>query len=853
MQPYRKPRSRVGRTEDGYSTNLATVVVCLFITVLFASIVTIVILVVPSYYTDPYVTVHHTHGILDDDDHHHHHYIARDAPPPAGMRAVDMGGDHYEVLVRMPYPRGVDEQLLDPKAQKCGNYSLYTCGKWQGGITPSGKTFVDRAFDAAGHSALQRLEVVMQVESMQYDADGTRDERSLGAGGAYHDLTLSCIASAAYPDEQSDIDYAHATLREFQPPGEVAEGTSQTALGGYALATAIVYGDQPGVSMSFAMNPRNTTETIVEWALSSQTPAMLLIDDAARASLLQSSCAMLISVELFPWNLWNNGGECVAALESIISSLIAESQRAQKDSEAMTWDYISHRMEADIHTPGEWANLVGGAFANGYDMGLQAAMHTFEQVMEDEGMAMPVVTEFRQWTRYPSLLQFIGRMAARPEFVHFVRAMFVANNYNYESAILHGNTLTARSLTRGTHGLGAQPNMAMYRFAKPHLLKKQVPAHHLAARTAVREQSEQLLGDDPLAMSALIRSDLWRRCAWLNMEYMPAEIDNAVARSAITGSAKARVHELVDWIVLAIAEDVEASARLSDESKGFVLEKLSHIRARVAVPWDWDGEPPKSVPYQVDAGAPFVRNARGMRKRDMFQSIVEGARNHGRAPTERPSLSHTFDMRTSEINAYYDPTSNQIFFLAGILQPPFFSMHYSDATQLATLGAIIGHELGHAFDSMGKNFKSDGSLGAALDAGLEQNYAEAEECFVEQYSKYPTPNGNRVDGRQTLGENMADVMGLRFAYRALWNLNNGRVPADEKQEFVEAYAQMWCSAAGRKEEADRAQYDVHAPGAARIQGALRNLVDPEGKHVLSQVYECATGTDMHPETLCSVW
>ena len=400
--------------------------------------------------------------------------------------------------------------------------------------------------------------------------------------------------------------------------------------------------------------------------------------------------------------------------------------------------------------------------------------------------------------------------------------------------------------------------MRIWRFTPRRAVTPNLPVHppKLKQAQAKMEVREHLLGDDPLEMSELVRSDLWRRCTYLSMQYMPAVVDNSFARSVVTPDVREQVHTLTNKIIGAMAEDVMASKVLSRKGKEAIVTKLRSIRARVGMPWDLHGDeagPPPSLPYNVDPKAPLVRNAREARRRNVLQGMVEGMRSHGRAPTERPKLSHMFDMPTSSVNAYYDPSSNQIFFLAGILTPPFFSPKYSAATQFAALGAVIGHELAHAFDNMGRRFTQDGSVGNFLPKDVLDRYTKAEECFVGQYSKVPTPLGNKVDGTQTLGENMADVMGLRAAYRALWNEFDGKVPIEETRDFVEVYAQLWCSAANKRLEAARAESDPHAPAPARINGALRNLVDPAGEHILGKVYDCQTGTGMHPKTLCSVW
>ena len=861
----RPPKTPFGDlTEDPswLETSRPAFLVCIFFTLLFFFFFLVIFLFVPVLHTDPYVEVADAPALLDDDDHHEESMMARSEPSTVGLRQVVLPSQKNEWVLRMPYPRGVDSEIMDENQPACANFSLFTCGKWKG----HGESWVDRSFGSAQRDAHRRLEMVLGLESSQYSSErSVRDERSIGGGGAFHDAVFSCVGSALYPNESSDLNYAHATLKLFEPSPKEAEGKDASFLGGYATGVAIVYGDKPGLGVDMTMNPLDTRESLVEFGISQQVMSFFLLTQPQIDHLLDAACRTLMAVEMFPWDRWSTQLECARDFRGLVSALITQTQQADRTSPAMNTDYIFHRMKDDIYSSDDWRELVGESFMLGLEAGMKKGMETFGPVLEQEGLAMPDLGQLRKWSRYLSLVQWIASTSGQPSWVPFVRAMFVMGNYQYESSILTSDnigSIVSRDTHVRSHGLPLHTlsdelngaDMRMWRISRAHPTRLPHP-NHLKKKEQQKVARQSMLGDDPLTLSALQRSDLWRRCAWLSMEYFPAEVDNSVARMAVKPDARARVHQITDMIVQAMSEDIRASEVISDEGKAAILNKLSHVRARVAVPWDLDGEPPLSVPYDVDASGSFVRNMRQARARNTIQGLIEGVRSHGRAPTERPNLSHTFQMPTSAVNAYYDPTSNQIFFMVGILTPPFFSLDYGDATQLATLGAIIGHELSHAFDSMGKMFTAEGNLGSFLPKEVQQHWADAEHCFVEQYSDVKTPLGNHVNGEQTLGENMADVMGLRAAYRALFDLHKGEgdVPKEVKKEFVEAYAQMWCSAVDKNMEAERSRTDVHAPGAARIQGALRNLVDPNGKHVLEQIYGCATGDAMHPEEICSVW
>lgn len=860
----------ISESQDWLESSRPAFAFCLFLFFLFFCFFLIFFFFVPIFHTDGYVHVQDPLGILqeDDDDSGMSARIVEEEPSTVGMRQVVLPGEKKEWVLRMPYPRGVDEEIMDRKHEQCANYSLFACGKWKG----HGKDWIDRSFGSAVRDSQRRLDMILQLEAAQYSQiekgqPMVRDERSIGGGGAFHDIVYSCINSAIYPNEASDLDYARETLLQFEP--EDAAMRSQTYVGAYAMGFSVVYGDKPGLSILMTMNPRKTSESLLEWRPSSEINSMFLLSDQQIHDHINAACLTLMAVELFPWNLWDTQEVCVSDFRSLIGSLMTQTAQASTTATSLSMNYIFHHMEEDLYDEAAWKELVGADFAEGIEDGMHAAMSTFGPVLEQEGLSVPDLSKLRKWTRYAPLVQWIASTSEQPHWFHFMRAMFVMGNYQYEELLLRNPTSNlvrsaslSTSLSAHSHGL---PLHTIHKNADPRFwqisrdtLYASISSKAMQHKQMRKEIRQELLGDDPLTLSALIRSDLWRRCAWLSMEYMPAEVDNSIARTAVKEDERVRVHQITDWIVQAMVEDVRDSNKLSDAGKEAILDKLMHVRARVAVPWDVDGpnsKPPLSVPYDIDPDASYLRNVRKTRARNVIQGMIEGVRSHGRQPEERPSLSHTFQLPTSAVNAYYDPTSNQMFFMVGILTPPFFSIQYNDATQLATLGSIIGHELSHAFDSNGKYFTKDGSLGSFLPDDVTQRYEDAEACFVKQYSDAPTPNGNTVDGKQTLGENMADVMGLRLAYRALWNLHRGEgdVPEEAKREFVEAYAQIWCTSADKKTEADRARMDVHAPGPARIHGALRNLVDPQGNHVLESLYGCAAGEPMHPKDICSVW
>jgi len=227
-----------------------------------------------------------------------------------------------------------------------------------------------------------------------------------------------------------------------------------------------------------------------------------------------------------------------------------------------------------------------------------------------------------------------------------------------------------------------------------------------------------------------------------------------------------------------------------------------------------------------------------------------------------------FGMPTSAVNAYYSPVENSINILAGIIGPPFYDRRYTRATLFGTIGAVIGHELSHAFDSTGVHFDPMGSLTRWIPESDMKAYEAREACFLKRYN-VTTRLGNRVDPAQTLGENIADTMGTRAALDAyVYHTRHmykgaGRYPNDrEFREFIEAYAQMWCTNQSPESEAVRVASDPHAPGGTRINGALSSLrfeAPGEENDPIDIAYKCSERNTMknrkHHKKLdpCSLW
>jgi predicted metalloendopeptidase len=209
-------------------------------------------------------------------------------------------------------------------------------------------------------------------------------------------------------------------------------------------------------------------------------------------------------------------------------------------------------------------------------------------------------------------------------------------------------------------------------------------------------------------------------------------------------------------------------------------------------------------------------------------------------------------MTPPTVNAYYDPTMNNINFPAGILQPPFYDNHIDDAVNFGGIGAVIGHELTHGFDDQGRQFDGQGNLRDWWTEKDAQAFEERSACFVKEYSEFTAAGDVRLNGKLTLGENTADNGGLRLALMSLAATMGGKQApkiddlTPEQRLFI-GWGQVWCQNATPEVERLRASVDPHSPGRWRVNGVVRNM--PE----FQKAFSCQADQPMAPSSRCRVW
>ncbi|MDD4972763.1 MAG: M13 family metallopeptidase [Bacteriovorax sp.] len=197
-------------------------------------------------------------------------------------------------------------------------------------------------------------------------------------------------------------------------------------------------------------------------------------------------------------------------------------------------------------------------------------------------------------------------------------------------------------------------------------------------------------------------------------------------------------------------------------------------------------------------------------------------------------------------NAYYDPTMNEIVFPAGILQAPLFNVHSSIAANYGATGATIGHEMTHGFDDSGSQYDELGNLKNWWSEKSSQTYKEKAQCLIKQYSSYTTNEGIHLNGELSIGENIADLGGLKVALAA-YNKTNSQVLDSDLKIFFIAYAQSWCGQLTKEAARTQINSDTHSLPKFRVNGVVSNL--PE----FADAFQCMDTQAMAPKNRCSVW
>jgi putative endopeptidase len=282
--------------------------------------------------------------------------------------------------------------------------------------------------------------------------------------------------------------------------------------------------------------------------------------------------------------------------------------------------------------------------------------------------------------------------------------------------------------------------------------------------------------------------------------------------------AKNRMLALVENLKDTFRSRIENLSWMGPDTRKAALQKLARMQLKIGYPDTWQDY----HDLEVDSDS-YVMNAIRAMKYD-FRNGPQGLKRAG-----KPVDKTTWYMHPQTINAYYDPGMNEIVFPAAILQPPFFGMDTDDAINYGAIGAVIGHEMTHGFDDMGRKFDMDGNLHDWWTVEDEKRFTRQAEVLVDQYSAQEVLPGLPANGRLTLGENIADLGGLTIAFHAYAKLRKEQENPrnidvfSEFQRFFISYATIWRENIRPEALRNQVLSDVHAPNHLRVNCVVFNM------------------------------
>ena len=309
---------------------------------------------------------------------------------------------------------------------------------------------------------------------------------------------------------------------------------------------------------------------------------------------------------------------------------------------------------------------------------------------------------------------------------------------------------------------------------------------------------------------------LWKRSTSQIERVMGEALGKIYAEKYFPEAAKQRMLTLIKNLQIALGERIAAQSWMDDSTKVNALLKLNTFYVKVGYPDKWTD----LSGLEIDPAKSYYEN---MEECSKFWNAWRINHTVGK-PVDRDD----WHMNPQTVNAYYNPTTNEICFPAGILQYPFFDMNADDAFNYGAIGVVIGHEMTHGFDDQGRNYDKDGNMHDWWKEADGKNFIERTGKYADFFSAIEVLPGLTANGRLTLGENLADHGGLQVAWAAYKNATKREKLADKDgltadQRFFHAYAGVWAGNITEAEIRNRTKSDPHSLGRWRVNGALPHI------------------------------
>jgi endothelin-converting enzyme/putative endopeptidase len=333
----------------------------------------------------------------------------------------------------------------------------------------------------------------------------------------------------------------------------------------------------------------------------------------------------------------------------------------------------------------------------------------------------------------------------------------------------------------------------------------------------------------------------WKRCVRFADQMMGEALAQPFVKEHLGDDGKQAAVQMVAGIESSMKIDLESLAWMDDATRTKAEEKLGKILNKIGFPSKW-----RSYDGLTIDRASLLANAE---RATAFETKRELAK------VGKPVDKEEWEMTPPTVNAYYDPTLNEMVFPAGILQVPFYGKEQTAALNFGAIGMVVGHELTHGFDDEGRQFDADGNLRDWWTATVSAEFDKRAACVEHQYDAYVPIDDLHIKGKLTLGENIADLGGLKLSFAALQRAEKehpstpsvgGFTPA---QQFFVGFGQAWCSNYRPESLRLLVATNPHSPPKYRVNGPLSNL--PE----FATAFQCKEGAPMVPVAAkrCEIW
>ncbi|KAL0077838.1 hypothetical protein J3Q64DRAFT_1747688 [Phycomyces blakesleeanus] len=404
--------------------------------------------------------------------------------------------------------------------------------------------------------------------------------------------------------------------------------------------------------------------------------------------------------------------------------------------------------------------------------------------------------------------------------------------------------------------LGKSTNRAIQSFLMWQAIKSYAPALGEEIRKPLHKFNAKLSGTNPK-----VTKPRWEICL--------SQVDDSTgflagryfALSKFQGDSKKRADEIVESIKEAFVNRLPELAWIDDATRERAEEKVAKLIRKIGYPTEIPNamSPVSLSDYYSDLK---------IQSKNFYENFENSKKWASKAiwkEVGKPPNKAVWEMNIQVVNAYYNPSFNEIVFPAGILQNPFFRNEHPEYLNYGGIGAVVGHELSHGFDNMGRHYDPDGRLVEWWTNQTSASFDEKTKCFVDQYSNFTVEGGDgkqiHLNGKLTLGENLADNGGLGQSYLA-WKkryesdkdskvYNNVLLPGLDNltrdQLFFVNFGRIWCSKRTKELSKQLVFTDEHSPGRWRVNGAVQNSKN------FAEVFKCPAGSPMNPVDKCEMW